>query len=51
MPAIDAEPLGDELVLGLRIMHQDQIGIARAAVAGAWPLPTTWRAHQSGLRV
>jgi hypothetical protein len=28
MPAIDAVPLGDELVLGLRIMHQDQIGIA-----------------------
>ena len=28
LPAIDAVPLGDELSLGLRIVHQDQIGVA-----------------------
>jgi hypothetical protein len=39
LPAIDAVPLGDELVLGFRIMHQDQIGVAvrrrRQRLAGA----------------
>ena len=39
LPTIDAMPLGDELGLGLRIVHQDQIGIAvrrrRQRLAGA----------------
>jgi len=28
LPAIDAVPVGDELVLGFRIVHQDEIGVA-----------------------
>jgi hypothetical protein len=40
LPAIDAVPLGDELFLGLRIGHQDQIGVAmrrrRQRLARPW---------------
>jgi hypothetical protein len=39
LPAVDAVPLGDELLFGLRIAHQDQIGVAvrrrRQRLAGA----------------
>ena len=43
--ALQAEALGDELLLGRLVVHEQDVGVAAPAVSSAWPVPQRDDAH------